>query len=172
MAAFSAAVVIMFLMLYNHLVLYMFDEEYAAARGINVRVLEWVVYIMIPVGIIVLVKGSRHNSYNCAYDNTCFGRKAVFQNNGQGRSFLYAFKSCVLCHRAGCRLLCQHTLRRLHSHNQRTRIPCTDVYKGQSTATAAQKKTAFIESKETQGGKKYRSFFITQSLLINVSHIC
>ncbi len=56
MAAFSAAVVILFLMLYNHLVLYMFDEEYAAARGINVKVLEWVVYIMIPVGIIVLVK--------------------------------------------------------------------------------------------------------------------
>jgi len=56
MAAFSAAVVIMFLMLYNHLVLYMFDEEYAAARGIKVKVLEWAVYIMIPVGIIVLVK--------------------------------------------------------------------------------------------------------------------
>ena len=56
MAAFSAAVVILFLMLYNHLVLYMFDEEYAAARGINVKALEWVVYIMIPVGIIVLVK--------------------------------------------------------------------------------------------------------------------
>ena len=56
MAAFCAAVVILFLMLYNHLVLYMFDEEYAAARGINVKALEWVVYIMIPVGIIVLVK--------------------------------------------------------------------------------------------------------------------
>ena len=56
MAVFSAAVVIVFLMLYNHLVLYMFDEEYAAARGINVKVMEWVVYIMIPVGIIVLVK--------------------------------------------------------------------------------------------------------------------
>ncbi len=56
MAAFCAAVVILFLLLYNHLVLYMFDEEYAAARGINVKALEWVVYIMIPVGIIVLVK--------------------------------------------------------------------------------------------------------------------
>lgn len=56
MAAFTAAVVLLFVMLYNHIILYMFDEEYAIARGINVKLLEWIVYIMIPVGIIVLVK--------------------------------------------------------------------------------------------------------------------
>lgn len=56
MAGFTAAVVLLFVMLYNHLILYLFDEEYATARGINVKLMEWVVYIMIPVGIIVLVK--------------------------------------------------------------------------------------------------------------------
>jgi zinc transport system permease protein len=56
MAAFTAVVVIVFVMLYNYLILYMFDQEYAAARGIHIKLLEWVIYIMIPVGIIVLIK--------------------------------------------------------------------------------------------------------------------
>ncbi len=56
MAAFTVVVVLPFFMLYNHLILYLFDEDYAKARGINVRLMEWVVYLMIPVGIIVLVK--------------------------------------------------------------------------------------------------------------------
>jgi len=56
MAAFTVVVVLLFFMLYNHLILYLFDEDYAKARGINVRLMEWVVYLMIPVGIIVLVK--------------------------------------------------------------------------------------------------------------------
>lgn len=56
MAAFTVAVVLLFVMLYNHLILYLFDEEYATARGVKVRLLEWMVYIMIPIGIIVLVK--------------------------------------------------------------------------------------------------------------------
>jgi len=48
--------VLVFVMLYNHMILYLFDEEYAVARGVNVRLLKWIVYIMIPFGIIVLVK--------------------------------------------------------------------------------------------------------------------
>ena len=56
MAVFTAVVVIVFIMLYHHLILYLFDQEYAAARGIHIQLLEWVVYIMIPVGIIVLIK--------------------------------------------------------------------------------------------------------------------
>jgi len=56
MAGFTAAVVLLFVMLYNRLILYLFDEEFAKVRGMNVRLLEWVVYIMLPVGIIVLVK--------------------------------------------------------------------------------------------------------------------
>lgn len=56
MAVFSGAVVLLFIMLYNHLILYLFDEEYAIVRGVNVRLLEGLVYIMIPIGIIVLVK--------------------------------------------------------------------------------------------------------------------
>ncbi len=56
MAAFTVIVILLFIMLYNHLVLYLFDEEYAAARGVKVGMLKWIVYIMIPIGIIVLVK--------------------------------------------------------------------------------------------------------------------
>lgn len=56
MAAFTLLVVLLFVMLYHHLILYLFDEEYASVRGVNTRLLEWIVYIMLPVGIIVLVK--------------------------------------------------------------------------------------------------------------------
>ena len=56
MAIFTVIIVITFLMLYNHLIIYLFDEEYARARGINTLILEWIVYIMIPIGIIVLIK--------------------------------------------------------------------------------------------------------------------
>jgi zinc transport system permease protein len=53
---FTVIVAALFIMLYHPLVLYLFDEEYAKARGINVRLTEWIVYLMIPIGIIVLVK--------------------------------------------------------------------------------------------------------------------
>lgn len=56
MAIFTIAVTLLFVMLYNHIILYLFDEDYARARGINVNLLKWVVYIMIPIGIIVMVK--------------------------------------------------------------------------------------------------------------------
>jgi zinc transport system permease protein len=56
MAGFTVTVVVLFVMLYHHLILYLFDEEYALVRGVNTRLLEWIVYIMIPVGVIVLVK--------------------------------------------------------------------------------------------------------------------
>ncbi len=56
MAIFTVVIVATFLMLYNHLIIYLFDEEYARARGINTTLLEWIVYIMIPIGIIVLIK--------------------------------------------------------------------------------------------------------------------
>ncbi|MFA5675534.1 MAG: metal ABC transporter permease [Christensenellales bacterium] len=56
MAAFTGAVVVVFTVFYRHLILYIFDEEYAAATGIRTGVLKWIVYIIIPVGIIVLLK--------------------------------------------------------------------------------------------------------------------
>ena len=55
-AVFTAVVVVLFTMLYHPLVLYLFDEEYATARGVNVKLMQWVVYLIIPIGIIVLVK--------------------------------------------------------------------------------------------------------------------
>lgn len=56
MAVFTVVVTVLFFSMYNYIVAYLFDEEYAAARGINIKLLKWMVYIMIPIGIIVLVK--------------------------------------------------------------------------------------------------------------------
>lgn len=56
MMVFTLVVVILFVMLYNHLIIYIFDEEYAVARGVNIKALESMIYIMIPVGIIVMIK--------------------------------------------------------------------------------------------------------------------
>jgi zinc transport system permease protein len=56
MAVFTVVIGIVFIMLYNHLIIYLFDENYAKARGINTKLLEWLVYIMIPIGIMVLIK--------------------------------------------------------------------------------------------------------------------
>lgn len=56
MRVFTAAVFVIFVILKNHLIMYLFDEAFARARGIRVGVLEWLVYIIIPVGIIVLIK--------------------------------------------------------------------------------------------------------------------
>ncbi|MBN2557912.1 MAG: metal ABC transporter permease [Clostridia bacterium] len=56
MLIFTIIISFVFIMLYHHLIIYLFDEEYSKARGINTRLLEWVVYIMIPVGIMVLIK--------------------------------------------------------------------------------------------------------------------
>ncbi len=56
MAIFTVVIVFVFMMLFNHLIIYLFDEDYAKARGINTKLLEWTVYIMIPIGIMVLIK--------------------------------------------------------------------------------------------------------------------
>ena len=56
MAIFTVVIVFVFIMFFHHLIMYLFDEEYAKARGINTKLLEWIVYIMIPIGIIVLIK--------------------------------------------------------------------------------------------------------------------
>ncbi len=56
MAVFTSSVVVVFAAFYHHLVLYIFDEEYAAAAGIKTSILKWIVYIIIPLGIIVLLK--------------------------------------------------------------------------------------------------------------------
>ncbi len=56
MIFFTAVIVVVFVMFYTYLNAYLFDEEYALASGINIRVLEWMIYLMIPAGIIVLIK--------------------------------------------------------------------------------------------------------------------
>ena len=56
MAAFTLIIAALFIMLYPYFVAYLFDEEYAKAVGINIKVMEWMVYLLIPIGIIVLIK--------------------------------------------------------------------------------------------------------------------
>ena len=56
MAGFTIVVVLVFVLFYHHLVLYLFDEEYMRARGMRAGLMEWIVYLIIPIGIIVLVK--------------------------------------------------------------------------------------------------------------------
>ncbi len=56
MAAITATIILIFVILYNYLILYLYDEDYAKIRGINVGLLRWIVYIMIPIGIIVLIR--------------------------------------------------------------------------------------------------------------------
>ena len=53
---FTLVIAAVFIMFYTYFTAYLFDEEYAKASGINTRVLEWMVYLMIPAGIIVLIK--------------------------------------------------------------------------------------------------------------------
>ncbi len=56
MVFFTAAIAAVFVMFYAYLNAYLFDEEYALASGINTRALELMIYLMIPAGIIVLIK--------------------------------------------------------------------------------------------------------------------
>jgi zinc transport system permease protein len=56
MVVITAIILLVFIAFYNYIILYLYDEEYAKIRGINVEVLRWVIYIMIPIGIIVLIR--------------------------------------------------------------------------------------------------------------------
>lgn len=56
MSVFTFVILMLFIMLYNYLILYLYDEEYTKIRGINIALLRWVVYIIIPIGIIVLIR--------------------------------------------------------------------------------------------------------------------
>lgn len=56
MAAFTVVIIVLFTMLYNYIIVYLYDEQYAKTRKISVLVLRWVVYLIIPIGIIVLIR--------------------------------------------------------------------------------------------------------------------
>ena len=55
-AVFTALIVLIFVLTYRHMILYLFDERFAMARGVNTHILKMTVYMMIPIGIIVLLK--------------------------------------------------------------------------------------------------------------------
>lgn len=56
MAVFTAVIIVLFTMLYNYIIVYLYDEQYAKTKRIRVGLLRWIVYLMIPVGIIVLIR--------------------------------------------------------------------------------------------------------------------
>jgi len=56
MSIITFVILFIFIALYRYLILYLYDEEYAKIRGISVKLLRWIVYILIPIGIIVLVR--------------------------------------------------------------------------------------------------------------------
>lgn len=56
MTIFTLIIVLLFTMFFNAFMLYLFDENYARSTKMNINILELLTYIMIPVGIIVLIK--------------------------------------------------------------------------------------------------------------------
>jgi len=56
MLGFTALVILLFISFFQHFVIYLFDEDYAVTQGINTRALGMMIYIIIPVGIIVMTK--------------------------------------------------------------------------------------------------------------------
>ncbi len=56
MAFMVICVVLVIVLLFSYFKLYLFDEEYAKIMGINVLVLELVLYVMIAFSIVILIK--------------------------------------------------------------------------------------------------------------------
>ncbi|MCK5811939.1 MAG: metal ABC transporter permease [Clostridiales bacterium] len=56
MSIFTIIIVVLFVVYFHSFMMYLFDEDYARSTGMNVTLLEYLVYIMIPLGIIVLIK--------------------------------------------------------------------------------------------------------------------
>lgn len=56
MSIITFAILLLFAMFYNYLMIYLYDEEYAKIKGINVVALRWMVYLIIPIGIMVLIR--------------------------------------------------------------------------------------------------------------------
>lgn len=56
MAVFTALILFVFIALYNYWIVYLFDENFAKAKKINVGLIKFIVYLIIPIGIIVLIR--------------------------------------------------------------------------------------------------------------------
>jgi zinc transport system permease protein len=112
MAGFTVTVVVLFVMLYHHLILYLFDEEYALVRGVNTRLLEWIVYIMIPVGVIVLVKVVGIILTIALMSIPVSIAKLYFKSIGKVVALQLLIQSGGACRG----ILCQHPFRRLHRY--------------------------------------------------------
>ena len=126
-AIFTVVVVALFTMLYHPLVLYLFDEEYATARGMNVKLLEWVVYH--PADRDYRTgKGRGNYPHHRADDHSRIDRQAVFQLHRQGSRIFHADQLSVLFGRpCGC-VLCQYSVRRLYRYHQYGCVSAADFY--------------------------------------------
>lgn len=56
MAVFTALILFVFIALYNYWIVYLFDDNFAKAKKINVGLIKFIVYLIIPIGIIVLIR--------------------------------------------------------------------------------------------------------------------
>ena len=56
MAIFTFTIAFLFRFLYNYWVIYLFDEEFAKVKRINVNLIKIIVYLILPIGIIVLTR--------------------------------------------------------------------------------------------------------------------
>lgn len=56
MIGLSAVVLLIVVLLYNYWKIYLFDEEYAGIIGIRTSTLEFILYLMIAVSIVILIK--------------------------------------------------------------------------------------------------------------------
>lgn len=56
MIGLSLAVLLVVVLLYNYWKIYLFDEEYAGIIGIRVSVLEFILYLLIAISIVILIK--------------------------------------------------------------------------------------------------------------------
>ena len=56
MSLITVVILFVFVLMYNYLIIYLFDEEFAKAKNINVSFIRFMVYLIIPIGIIVLIR--------------------------------------------------------------------------------------------------------------------
>jgi zinc transport system permease protein len=56
MSVFTAVILLIYIVMYNYWMTYLFDEDFAKTKKINVRLIRIIVYLIIPIGIIVLIR--------------------------------------------------------------------------------------------------------------------
>ncbi|HKK95814.1 MAG TPA: metal ABC transporter permease [Anaerovoracaceae bacterium] len=56
MSIFTLIILFVFIIMYNYWIIYLLDEEFAKAKKINICLIKFIVYLLLPIGIIVLTR--------------------------------------------------------------------------------------------------------------------